>query len=145
MREADTQLEKKTSIFCGILSSIDRDTEKHPPSGSRAGTRARIRRSRHRCIDRGARVPMLDRSEISPADRVFDVVQRLLAERAIHGSIRAEDDLRQAGLSSLDMVHLVLSIEAEFDLRIPDTGITPANFRSIATISHLVGGLLGDR
>jgi acyl carrier protein len=38
---------------------------------------------------------------------------------------------------------LVLTIEAEFDVRIPETDITPANFRSIALISKLVVSLLG--
>jgi acyl carrier protein len=52
-----------------------------------------------------------------------------------------DEDLRQAGLSSLDMVTLVLSVEEEFELMIPEASIMPANFRSIATISRLVESL----
>jgi acyl carrier protein len=87
---------------------------------------------------------MLDRPTIGPQDRVSAVVHRMLADRAITRQIGSDDDLRQAGLSSLDMVNLVLTMEAEFDVRIPEADITPANFRSIALISKLVINLLGD-
>jgi acyl carrier protein len=46
--------------------------------------------------------------------------------------------LRDAGLTSMDMVNLVLAVESEFDLMIPETSITPANFRSVAAISTLI-------
>jgi len=42
------------------------------------------------------------------------------------------------------MVNLMLSIEAEFDLEIPEIDITPANFRSISAISNLVTTLLNN-
>jgi acyl carrier protein len=41
----------------------------------------------------------------------------------------------------MDMVNLVLAVESEFDLMIPEVSITPANFCSIAAISRLVGAL----
>ena len=86
---------------------------------------------------------MLDRPSIGPQERVSAVVHRMLSDRSITRPVGPDDDLRQAGLSSLDMVNLVLTIEAEFDVRIPEAGITPANFRSIALISKLVVSLLG--
>jgi len=85
---------------------------------------------------------MLNGRSDSPADRVVDVVQRLLAERLIGRPVSSDDDLREVGLTSLDMVNLMLSVEAEFDLEIPEIHITPANFRSISTISRLVTELL---
>jgi acyl carrier protein len=75
-------------------------------------------------------------------DRIVTVVQQLLIERAISRPVSADDDLRQAGLTSLDMVNLVLAVEAEFDLMIPEASITPANFRSISAISSLITRLL---
>ena len=45
------------------------------------------------------------------------------------------------GLSSLDMVNLMLAVEAEFDLKIPDRQMTPSNFRSIGHITKLVRDL----
>jgi acyl carrier protein len=84
---------------------------------------------------------MADSTSHSAVDRVITVVHRLLTERAIKRSVNAEDDLRDAGLTSMDMVNLVLAVESEFDLMIPEISITPANFRSIAAISRLVGAL----
>jgi acyl carrier protein len=52
--------------------------------------------------------------------------------------------LRDVGLTSLDMTNLVLSVEAEFSIRIPDRAITPANFMSVATIGRLVETLAGS-
>jgi acyl carrier protein len=87
---------------------------------------------------------MLNRRSDSPEDRVVDVVQRLLAERSISRPVCSDDNLREVGLTSLDMVNLMLSVEAEFDLEIPEIDITPANFRSISTISSLVTALLNN-
>jgi acyl carrier protein len=50
--------------------------------------------------------------------------------------------LTACGLSSLDLVNLMLAVETEFGLKIPDRDMTPANFRSIARIDALVGALL---
>jgi acyl carrier protein len=87
---------------------------------------------------------MLNRRSDSPGDRVVEVVQRLLAERSISRPVNSDDDLREVGLTSLDMVNLMLCVEAEFDLEIPEIDITPANFRSISTISSLVSALLNN-
>jgi acyl carrier protein len=84
---------------------------------------------------------MSDRSSHSAADRVISVVQKLLTERSISRTIDPGSDLRDAGLTSMDMVNLVLAVESEFDLMVPETSITPANFRSVAAISSLVGAL----
>lgn len=75
--------------------------------------------------------------------KIAKVVQRLLADHSIERTFYVEDDLRDVGLTSLDMASLVLSVEAEFDILIPERHITPANFRSIAAITGLVTALLG--
>ena len=51
-------------------------------------------------------------------------------------------DLTECGLSSLDMVNLMLAVESEFDVKIPDRDMTPSNFRTKARIDALVGALL---
>ena len=84
---------------------------------------------------------MADHSSNLATDRVLAVVQRLLKQRSISRSVDPTDDLRDAGLTSMDMVNLVLAVESEFDLMIPETSITPAHFRSVAAISSLVGAL----
>jgi len=87
------------------------------------------------------RIPMSDSNAPSLEERIAGVVQRLLAEHSIDRVAGPDEDLRQAGLSSLDMVSLVLSIEEEFELMVPEVSIMPSNFRSIAAISRLVESL----
>ena len=78
---------------------------------------------------------------LSSTERVAAVVRRLLADRSIVRSFTAQDDLRDVGLTSLDMVNLVLAVESALEVSIPEGEITPANFRSVATIDALVQGL----
>jgi acyl carrier protein len=84
---------------------------------------------------------MAERSSNSAAERVISVVQRLLTQRSISRTVAPADDLRDAGLTSMDMVNLVLAVETEFDVMIPESRITPANFRSVAAISSLLEAL----
>jgi acyl carrier protein len=84
---------------------------------------------------------MSDVNAQSVEDRITGVVRRLLAEHSIDRAVGPDEDLRQAGLSSLDMVSLVLSIEEEFDLMVPEVSIMPSNFRSIAAIGRVVESL----
>lgn len=76
-------------------------------------------------------------------ERVGALVRQMLAKRSIDRTVGYDDDLGESGLSSLDIVNLMLAVEAEFDLKIPDRDMRPANFRSIARIEALVSGLLG--
>ena len=80
----------------------------------------------------------------SPEPRVIGVVRRVLAERSITREIGVNDDLGAVGLTSIDMISLVLSVEAEFNLTIPERDIKPANFRSISAMSSLVASRLAE-
>jgi len=84
---------------------------------------------------------MLDRTTMDATERVTLLVRQILAKRAIERPVGADEDLAAGGLSSLDIVNLMLAVEAEFDIKIPDREMTPANFRSIAQIAKLVRGL----
>jgi len=79
--------------------------------------------------------------QASAEERIATAVRRLLADRGITRPFTAHEDLRDVGLTSLDMVNLVLAVEAELTVSIPEAEITPANFRSVATIEALVTGL----
>lgn len=79
--------------------------------------------------------------QASSGERITAVVRRILAERSITRSFTAQEDLREVGLTSLDMVNLVLAVESELAVSIPEAEITPANFRSVASIEALVTGL----
>ena len=86
----------------------------------------------------------MENRDISTGERVVTVVQRLVDERAITRPFSADDTLTEVGLTSLDAVKLVLLVEDEFNLEIPLSELTVANFRSIATISRLVSRLLSQ-
>jgi acyl carrier protein len=80
-------------------------------------------------------------TRVLPTDRVVGIVHEILERRDISRRILADDDLREAGLNSLDMVNLMLAVEAEFDLKIPDADMTLRNFRCISAIEALVASL----
>jgi acyl carrier protein len=81
---------------------------------------------------------MLFRPDVEPEPKIADVVHQLLRDRSADREFAFEDNLRDVGLTSLEMTNLVLSVEAEFSIRIPDRAITPANFASVATIGRMV-------
>ena len=84
----------------------------------------------------------MENRDISTGERVVTVVQRLVDERAITRPFSTDDTLTEVGLTSLDAVKLVLLVEDEFNIEIPLSELTVANFRSIATISRLVNRLM---
>jgi acyl carrier protein len=88
---------------------------------------------------------MSNTTDLAANDRVVGLVQDILQRRGIGRPILADEDLREAGLNSLDMVNLMLAVEAEFDLKIPDADMTLRNFRSISAIDALVAALLGNK
>lgn len=78
------------------------------------------------------------------ASRVAALVTALVAPKGMTREVGADERLVDAGLTSMDMVNLMLAVEAEFDLMIPPNEITPGNFRSIATIEALVERVSND-
>ena len=85
---------------------------------------------------------MLDRTASDnlsrTADRITALVRAILEKRGAARPVGREDALGDCGISSLDMVNLMLAVETEFELKIPDREMTPANFRTIARIEALV-------
>jgi acyl carrier protein len=75
---------------------------------------------------------------VLPTDRVVGIVREILERRSISRDILPDDDLREVGLNSLDMVNLMLAVEAEFDLNIPDADMTLRNFRTVSAIEALI-------
>ncbi len=88
---------------------------------------------------------MLQPSHASSA-KLVRLVEAILARnessrKGPNGPIPIDGDLVDVGMTSVDMVSLMLAVEAEFDLMIPAADITPQNFRSIAAIDALVSRL----
>jgi acyl carrier protein len=72
------------------------------------------------------------------ADRIAALVRAILEKRGAARPVGRDDALSDCGISSLDMVNLMLAVEIEFQLKIPDRDMTPANFRTVARIEALV-------
>ncbi len=79
--------------------------------------------------------------QATPRGTLIDLVVAILKRNGVTRPVDAEADLVNQGLTSVDMVHLMLAIEAAFDITIPQSGLTPENFRSIATIEAMLAGL----
>jgi acyl carrier protein len=75
---------------------------------------------------------------MSRAERITVIACRLLVKRGNNTIPGSDQNLRDAGLTSLDMVTLMLGVEAEFDIEIPQSAMTPENFDTIAAIDALV-------
>jgi acyl carrier protein len=87
---------------------------------------------------------VLDSAAPNARHRVAELVRRLLARRGIERAVGDDDDLSESGLSSLDLVNLMLAVESEFDLKIPERDMRPANFRSVVRIEALLASLMGQ-
>lgn len=71
-------------------------------------------------------------------NRVTKLVKGILAQNSLAADVMPSTKLVDAGLTSMDMVNLMLGVEAEFDFTIPQTEITPENFQSVETLERMV-------
>jgi acyl carrier protein len=78
----------------------------------------------------------------STRERLIGLVRRILGSSAASRPIQVDARLSDLGVSSIKMVNLMLAIETEFDLTIPQTEITPDNLDSIASVERLLQKLL---
>ena len=75
-------------------------------------------------------------------DRILALVRAILEQNAIAADVRPNSRLVDVGLTSMDMVSLMLGVEAEFDFTIPQSEITPENFQSVKSLETMVIGQL---
>jgi acyl carrier protein len=74
--------------------------------------------------------------------RIRRLVEAILEQNAISLEVHPDSRLVDVGLTSMDMVSLMLGVEAEFDFTIPQAEITPENFQSIETLERMIGNQL---
>lgn len=85
----------------------------------------------------------MDSQATGVCNRLIVLVKQLLG--AAHGvpePFPVHQKLSDLGISSLKMVNLMLAVEVEFDIAIPQTDITPENFHSLDSIRLLVNRTL---
>jgi acyl carrier protein len=73
--------------------------------------------------------------------RLLALIGQIL-DKGDGASLPVDARLSELGMSSIKMVNLMLGVEGEFDLSIPQNEITPDNFRSVTSIEALLGRLL---
>jgi acyl carrier protein len=70
--------------------------------------------------------------------RILALVKSILEQNAITAEVGPETRLVDVGLTSMDMVNLMLGVESEFDFTIPQSEITPENFQSVDTLERMI-------
>ncbi|MGY8637885.1 phosphopantetheine-binding protein [Bradyrhizobium sp. 14AA] len=71
-------------------------------------------------------------------NRIIKLVTGILEQNSLTANVTPQAKLVDAGLTSMDMVNLMLGVEAEFDFTIPQSEITPENFQSVETLERMV-------
>jgi acyl carrier protein len=81
-------------------------------------------------------------SQFAIRERLLRLVAQILGKADAAAAVPPEARLSELGMSSIKMVNLMLAVETEFDLTIPQNDITPDNFRSVASVEALLARLL---
>jgi len=80
------------------------------------------------------------------SNRLISLVKQVSGSEAVFPSpFPVATQLSDLGVTSLKMVNLMLAVEVEFDIAIPQSDITPENFQSLASIESLVQKILSMR
>src|SRR5262249_43522049 len=91
---------------------------------------------------RSDRISRMQKVDADIQSRVIVLVKSILDQNSVEAEVSPDARLVDIGLTSMDMVNLMLGIEAEFDFMIPQDLITPENFQSVGTLERLVSGQL---
>jgi acyl carrier protein len=81
---------------------------------------------------------MSDLAVFSRRAQIAAIVDTLLVRKKIAPGVEVDEDLHDRGLTSLDMVKLMLAVEDEFGIEFPQRELTRDNFRTIAALERLV-------
>ena len=70
--------------------------------------------------------------------RVLSVIRNILKQNDAVTDLHPETQLVDIGLDSTDMVALMLGVEAEFNITLPQPEITPENFESVRSLESMI-------
>jgi acyl carrier protein len=73
-------------------------------------------------------------------ERLIGLVEEIL-ETPFKDPAAYDRPLSEIGITSIKMVNLIIAVELEFKVVIPQSEITPANFESLAALDALVSRL----
>ena len=98
----------------------------------------RCRASQHSEMVKVLDVPTKDTTK-----EVSDIVTQIAKRHEIRHEIGPTDHLVDSGMTSMAMVDLMLAIEAELDVMIPQREMTPFNFQSIESLAQMLRRMRG--
>ena len=76
--------------------------------------------------------------QTSTRERLIGLIRQILGPAGGVRPMPIDARLSDLGMSSIKMVKLMLAIEVEFNLAIPQADITPENFESIASVEAML-------
>ncbi len=87
--------------------------------------------------------PLADDSsaQLTVRERLIALVRKILGPPSANRPLPIDARLADLGMSSLKMVNMMLAMEVQFDIAIPQEEITPENFASIASVEAVIGRL----
>lgn len=74
----------------------------------------------------------------STRERLIGLIRQILGPAGGARPMPIDARLSDLGMSSIKMVKLMLAIEVEFNLAIPQADITPESFESIASVEAML-------
>ena len=77
-------------------------------------------------------------TELTLRERLIALIRQILGPPAAARPLQIDARLADLGMSSLKLVNLMLAMEVQFDVAIPQGEITPENFESIASVEALI-------
>ena len=79
--------------------------------------------------------------QASTRERLIRLIRQILGPAGGARPMPIDARLSDLGMSSIRMVKLMLAVEVEFNLAIPQADITPENFESIASVEAMLNRL----
>ena len=79
---------------------------------------------------------------VTMRERLLALVRKAMGAPGATRPLAVDARLSELGISSIKMVGLMLAIEAEFNLTIDQSEITPENFASIASMEAMLERIL---
>jgi acyl carrier protein len=79
--------------------------------------------------------------QTSTRERLIGLIRQILGQAAGARPMPIDARLSDLGMTSIKMVKLMLAIEVEFNLAIPQADISPENFESIASVEAMLNKL----
>jgi acyl carrier protein len=81
-------------------------------------------------------------SPLTMRERLLSLVRKAMGAPGATRPLAVDARLSELGISSIKMVGLMLAIEAEFNITIDQSEITPENFASIASMEAMLDRIL---